>query len=91
MSCRFLGTRPVKLVRVVVQGSPAVLALSSRSWLNYTYQNLMHFTPLIYSALDCASSFSTESHTNGVIGVAGSVLSYVNRFSSVRLGTDVIC
>ncbi|RPD53419.1 hypothetical protein L226DRAFT_617381 [Lentinus tigrinus ALCF2SS1-7] len=72
---RFLGTRPVKLVRITVQGNPAILALSSRAWLNYTYQNLMHFTPLLHSALDCASSFSAESHANGLIGVAGSVLS----------------
>jgi splicing factor 3B subunit 3 len=35
---RFLGSRPVRLFRVVVQGVPAVLALSSRGWLAYALQ-----------------------------------------------------
>ncbi|KAJ3510268.1 hypothetical protein NLJ89_g4774 [Agrocybe chaxingu] len=71
---RFLGTRPVKLIRVQIQKNPAILALSSRSWLNYTHQNLMHFTPLIYDNLDYAWSFSAELSPEGLIGIAGSVL-----------------
>ncbi|KAF5328613.1 hypothetical protein D9619_011578 [Psilocybe cf. subviscida] len=71
---RFLGTRPVKLVRVQIHKNPAILALSSRSWLNYTHQNLMHFTPLIYDNLDYAWSFSAELSPEGLIGIAGSVL-----------------
>jgi splicing factor 3B subunit 3 len=35
---RFLGSRSVRLFRTVVQGLPAVLALSSRSWLAYVMQ-----------------------------------------------------
>jgi len=35
---RFLGSRPVKLFRVVVQGTQALLALSSRNWLAYALQ-----------------------------------------------------
>ncbi|KAF9523470.1 CPSF A subunit region-domain-containing protein [Crepidotus variabilis] len=71
---RFLGTRPVRLVRVQIHKNPAILALSSRSWLNYTHQNLMHFTPLIYDNLDYAWSFSAELSPEGLIGIAGSVL-----------------
>ena len=74
---RFLGTRPIRLVRVTVQGHPAILALSSRSWLNYTYQNLMHFTPLIFENLDYAWSFSAELSPEGLIGISGSVLRFV--------------
>ena len=73
---RFLGTRPVKLIRVQIHKNPAILALSSRSWLNYTYQNMMHFTPLIYDNLDYAWSFSAELSPEGLIGIAGSVLRY---------------
>ncbi|KAF8893537.1 CPSF A subunit region-domain-containing protein [Infundibulicybe gibba] len=57
---RFLGTRPIRLIRVTIQRNPAILALSSRSWLNYTHQNLMHFTPLIFENFDYAWSFSAE-------------------------------
>lgn len=32
---RLLGVRPVKLFRVKVRGSNAVLALSSRTWITY--------------------------------------------------------
>ena len=71
-----MGTRPVKLLRVQIQRNPAILALSSRSWLNYTHQNLMHFTPLIYDNLDYAWSFSAELSPEGLIGIAGSVLRY---------------
>ncbi|KAH7913267.1 CPSF A subunit region-domain-containing protein [Hygrophoropsis aurantiaca] len=71
---RFLGTRPVRLIRVTIQKNPAILALSSRSWLNYTHQNLMHFTPLIFENLDYAWSFSAELSPEGLIGIAGSVL-----------------
>ncbi|KAF8510565.1 CPSF A subunit region-domain-containing protein [Hysterangium stoloniferum] len=71
---RFLGTRPVRLVRVMVQKNPSILALSSRSWLNYTHQHLLHFTPLIFENLDHAWSFSAELCPEGLIGIAGSVL-----------------
>jgi splicing factor 3B subunit 3 len=70
----FLGTRPVKLIRVQIQKNPAILALSSRSWLNYTLQNLMHFTPLIFDNLDYAWSFSAELSPEGLIGITGNVL-----------------
>jgi splicing factor 3B subunit 3 len=71
---RFLGTRPVRLVRVQIQRNPGILALSSRSWLNYTHQNLMHFTPLIFENFDYAWSFSAELSPEGLIGIAGSTL-----------------
>ena len=32
---RYLGSRPVKLFRIKMQGNQAVLAMSSRSWLSY--------------------------------------------------------
>ncbi|OBZ70629.1 Pre-mRNA-splicing factor RSE1 [Grifola frondosa] len=71
---RFLGTRPIRLVRVQVQRNPGILALSSRPWLNYTYQNFIHFTPLIFENLDYAWSFSTELCPEGLIGITGSLL-----------------
>ncbi|GBE80630.1 CPSF A subunit region-domain-containing protein [Sparassis latifolia] len=83
---RFLGTRPIRLVRVVIHNNPGILALSSRSWLNYTYQNLMHFTPLIFDNLDYAWSFSAELCPEGLIGISGSVLRI---FQIPKLGTKL--
>ncbi|CAK5281320.1 unnamed protein product, partial [Mycena citricolor] len=81
---RFLGTRPIRLLRVQIQKNPAILALSSRSWLNYTHQNLMHFTPLIFENLDYAWSFSAELSPEGLIGITGSTLRI---FQVPKLGT----
>ncbi|KAI0315698.1 CPSF A subunit region-domain-containing protein [Amylostereum chailletii] len=83
---RFLGTRPVRLIRVSVQKQPAILALSSRTYLNYTHQNLMHFTPLIFDTLDYAWSFSAELCPEGLIGITGSVLRI---FQVTKLGTKL--
>ncbi|KAF7321883.1 CPSF-A domain-containing protein [Mycena kentingensis (nom. inval.)] len=83
---RFLGTRAIRLVRVQIQRNPAILALSSRSWLNYTYQNLMHFSPLIFENFDYAWSFSAELSPEGMIGITGSTLRI---FQITRLGTKL--
>ncbi|KAL5528100.1 RSE1 [Sanghuangporus sanghuang] len=83
---RFLGTNPVKLMRVQVQRNPSILALSSRSWLNYTHQGLLHFTPLIFEALNHAWEFSAELCPEGLIGISGSVLRI---FQIPKLGTKL--
>lgn len=74
---RFLGNRPVRLIRTVVHGSPGILALSSRSWLNYTYQGLVHFTPLAYDRLNGAASCNSEICPDGFLGISGNTLRYV--------------
>ncbi|KAH9979031.1 mono-functional DNA-alkylating methyl methanesulfonate N-term-domain-containing protein [Lactifluus volemus] len=76
----FLGTRPVRLIRVQIKSQPAVLALSSRTWLNYTHQNLMHFTPLIFDTLDYAWGFSAELCPEGLIAITGNVLRRITTF-----------
>ncbi|GAA5996109.1 U2 snRNP complex subunit RSE1 [Rhodotorula paludigena] len=83
---RFLGSRPVKLARVPVQGSPAILALSSRPWLNYAYRGILQFTPLIFDSLDYAWSFSAELCPEGLIGIVGNSLRI---FTFPRLGQKV--
>ncbi|PLW12995.1 hypothetical protein PCANC_20927 [Puccinia coronata f. sp. avenae] len=83
---RFLGSRPVKLLRVKVDGKTSVIALSSRTWLNYTFQNLLHFNPLIYDAIDNVHSFSAELCPEGLIGIVGSSLRI---FTIPKLGVKV--
>ncbi|KAJ9100377.1 pre-mRNA-splicing factor rse1 [Naganishia adeliensis] len=82
----FLGSQPAKLIRTNVHGAPAILALSSRSWLNYTYQDRLEFAPLIYDSLEYASSFSAEMCPDGLIGVTGNTLRI---FTVPRLGTKL--
>lgn len=78
VAARFLGARAVRLLRAVVNGGSCVLGLSSRTWLNYTFQGVLHFAPLLYDGLDCADGFSAELCPEGLIGVVGNSLRYVN-------------
>ncbi|XP_066156832.1 splicing factor 3B subunit 3 [Euwallacea fornicatus] len=67
---RYLGSRPVKLFKIRVQNSEAVLAMSSRSWLSYYYQNRFYLTPLSYESLEYASGFSSEQCPEGIVAIS---------------------
>ncbi len=71
---RFLGSKAVRLIRTKVHGQNAVMALSTRTWLSFTYQDRVQFVPLIFDALDHAWSFSAELCPEGLIGIVGSTL-----------------
>lgn len=71
---RYLGSRPVKLFRIKMQGSEAVLAMSSRTWLSYYYQNRFHLTPLSYETLEYASGFSSEQCNEGIVAISTNTL-----------------
>ena len=77
---RFLGTRPIRLKRVIVAGKPALLALSSRMWLNYVHQDSLRLTPLIFDPLDYVSGFTASLCPNGFIGLRGSTIKYALAF-----------
>lgn len=81
---RYLGSRGVKLFNISVQGSDAVLALSSRPWLSYNHQGHSRLTPLSYEALEHASSFKSEQCQEGIVACARNTLRVL---SLERLGT----
>lgn len=57
-----------------MQGSEAVLAMSSRTWLSYYYQNRFHLTPLSYETLEYASGFSSEQCNEGIVAISTNTL-----------------
>ncbi|KAJ1565911.1 Splicing factor 3B subunit 3, partial [Nowakowskiella sp. JEL0078] len=71
---RFLGSKPVKLFPVKMQGFSAVLALSSRPWLNFSFQDRTKLIPLSYHALEYGSSFCSEQCPEGFVAVIGNTL-----------------
>ena len=71
---RYIGSRPVKLFRVTMQGSEAVLAMSSRTWITYYYQNRFHLTPLSYESLEYAAGFSSEQCPEGIVAISTNTL-----------------
>ena len=77
---RFLGPKAIKLCRVTLQGEPSVMALTSRAWLLYNYQNRYHQDPVGYQsseALEHAHNFASEACPDGIVVVAGSTLRIV--------------
>ena len=69
-TARYMGTLPVKLFGLQINGQPAMLTLTSRPWLNYTYNGRIHNIPLSYSMLDFAGGFCSDHCHEGIIGVA---------------------
>lgn len=74
---RFLGIKAVSLRRAIVQGQSSVLALSTRTWVNYVHQNVLQFDPLIYEMVDHACGLNAEVCPEGIIGVTGETLRFV--------------
>ncbi|TPX37863.1 hypothetical protein SeLEV6574_g07842 [Synchytrium endobioticum] len=71
---RFLGARGIRLHRIKIHGTSAVLALSSRPWLMYTFQSRTRLIPLSYEQLEYASSFSSEPCPEGIVAIAQNTL-----------------
>lgn len=71
---RFLGAKSVKLFPVVIAGSSAVLALSTRPWLSYTYQSSSKLVPLSYEMLEYGARFSSEQAPEGMVAISGNML-----------------
>jgi splicing factor 3B subunit 3 len=72
----YLGTRPVKLIRIRVANEQAVLCLSSRSWIGYTFQNRYLVVPLCYEPLEYGSSFSSEQISEGLVAIKENTLRF---------------
>lgn len=54
-----------------------VLAMSSRSWLSYSYQSRFHLTPLSYETLEYASGFASEQCPEGIVAISTNTLRWV--------------
>jgi len=74
---RFLGPREVQLREVSIYERPAVMALSTRSWLSYTYQGRFHMTPMSYEELADVSAFSSEQCPEGIVAITDGSLRIV--------------
>jgi len=74
---RFLGAKPVKLFRLTLQGSHAVLALSTKPWLSYTFQGRSRLAPLTHGTLEYGSNFSSAGCPEGIVATSGDHLKYV--------------
>ena len=80
-----IGNKPAKLFVVKTHGTQSILAVSSRSWLSYTYQSRFHLTPLSYESLEYASGFSSEQCPEGLVAISSNSLRIL---ALQKLGTN---
>ena len=72
---RFLGSRPAKLFEIKVADAPALLALSSRSWLGHVETGNFKLSPISYQSLTYAAAFASDQCVDGgIVAVGGSTL-----------------
>ncbi|KAG0137750.1 CPSF A subunit region-domain-containing protein [Tuber indicum] len=63
----FLGPKPVQVFKVIAQGLPTVLALSSRLWLGYSdARGQFMLTPLTYPTFEWVWTFRSEQCLQGM-------------------------
>lgn len=74
MRTKFLGTRPVRLFPIQMQGQAALLALSSKPWVYYNHLGKYQMIPLSYDTLDYAAPFNSQECNDGVVGISGNTL-----------------
>ena len=80
---RYLGTQPIKLIKINIQGEPAMLAISSRPWLCYNFMSKYQISPLSIEEVKNVAPFSSLQCKEGMIGIFGSSLKI---FSVDKLG-----
>lgn len=74
---RFLGSRPVKCMKIMVNNEPSMLALSSRSWICYHYLSKYYVVPLSYDGFDHAAGFHSTVCAEGIVGISGNNLKII--------------
>lgn len=87
-SRRFLGARPVAVSRVMLEGSPSTLLLSSRPWIGRAGKGRHAMAPMSYAPLDHGCSFSNEAVREGIVATSGTTLRILSVGGSG--GNDVI-
>ncbi len=64
---KYLGLKPVKCIKLQVLGKPAILALSSRPWLLYTYGKKQVTTMLAFPFIAVCSEIKMPNFKHTVM------------------------
>ena len=65
---KYLGGKPVRLVKLNILGKPAILGLSSRPWLFYTFGRKQMSSLLACPFISVASAISMANFSHTVMG-----------------------
>lgn len=75
---KFLGGKPVKCIKLNILGKPAILALSSRPWLIYTFGNKQMISLLAFPYLDIATQIRLPASPNAIIGFTDNLMKIIS-------------
>ena len=64
---KYLGAKPVKLVKLEVLGKPAVLALSSRPWLFYSFGRKQMTSLLAFPFITVAAHIKMAGYSHTIM------------------------
>lgn len=74
---KYLGLKPVKCIKLEVLGKPAILALSSRPWLLYTYGKKQVTTMLAFPYIAVASAIRMPNFKHTVMSFSENSLKII--------------
>lgn len=74
---KYLGIKAVKCVKLLIFNKPAILALSSRPWLIYSYGNKQMTTLLSFPCLDIAHPIRIPNSPHSIIGFCDNYLKII--------------
>ena len=82
---KYLGSKPVKCVKLLILGKPAILALSSRPWLIYSYGNKQMVSLLAFPYLDIATQITIPDSPHAIIGFIDNMMKIISMESFGQL------
>ena len=69
-----MGTRGIRLTKIKQNGEDAMIALSNKPWLCYSYMGQHRVTPISYEALQNICPFSSAQCPNGIVAICENTL-----------------
>lgn len=74
---KYLGLKPVKCIKLQILGKPAILALSSRPWLIYTYGKKQVTTMLAFPFIAVGSEIKMPNFKHTVMSFSENSLKII--------------
>lgn len=74
---KYLGLKPVKCIKLQILGKPAILALSSRPWLLYTYGKKQITSMLAFPFIAVGSAIKMPNFKHTVMSFSENCLKII--------------
>lgn len=75
---KYLGSKPVRLIKLEILGNPSILALSSKPWLFYAFGYKQMATLLAYPFISVASGIKMSNFKHTVMAFSENHLKIIS-------------